>query len=198
MLKRFLLSSVCIVLTSLPVAAADLPTDHFQPPAPAVLPQTPVFYDYELRIGGLAHDPLSPEHGSADLNAEILFPKFWHASNSFWDQFIPHPDLGFTANFAGKTSNLYGGAAWNFDITERFFVSGEFGPGLNNGETGHIVSAGHNKVGCNVWFHESASGGYRLTERWSIMATIEHSSNAGICSENRGLTNYGLRVGYRF
>ena len=32
----------------------------------------------------------------------------------------------------------------------------------------------------------------------SLMATIEHSSNAGLCSENRGLTNAGLRLGYRF
>jgi hypothetical protein len=30
------------------------------------------------------------------------------------------------------------------------------------------------------------------------MTTIEHYSNAGICVENRGLTNYGLRIGRRF
>ena len=30
------------------------------------------------------------------------------------------------------------------------------------------------------------------------MATVEHLSNAGLCANNRGLTNVGLRVGYTF
>jgi hypothetical protein len=30
------------------------------------------------------------------------------------------------------------------------------------------------------------------------MATVEHMSNAGLCKQNRGLTNYGARIGYRF
>jgi lipid A 3-O-deacylase len=177
-------------------SAADLTYGQIAPPAPP--PPQPLFYGYEVRFGGLAHDVYSPEGGAADLNAELLFPKIWHAESRFWDQFIPHPDVGFTASFAGKTSNLYGGAAWNFDITERFFVSVDFGVGVNNGKTGFTVPAGHNKIGCNWWFHESASGGYRLTENWSIMATVEHSSNAGLCIQNRGVTNYGLRLGYLF
>jgi hypothetical protein len=31
-----------------------------------------------------------------------------------------------------------------------------------------------------------------------VMATIEHLSNGDACSENRGLTNVGARVGYSF
>jgi lipid A 3-O-deacylase len=30
------------------------------------------------------------------------------------------------------------------------------------------------------------------------MATIEHMSNAGLCPQNRGLTNVGARIGYTF
>jgi hypothetical protein len=30
------------------------------------------------------------------------------------------------------------------------------------------------------------------------MATVEHMSNAGLCSQNRGLTNVGVRLGYTF
>lgn len=196
-MKLLISTAILLGATCLASKAADLPTDHFQLPAvaPVVMPS---FSGYEIRFGALAHDPYSPEGGSADLNAELQFPKFYHISNAFWDQFIPRPAIGFTANFGGKTSNLYGGAAWDFAITDRFFVGAEFGPGFNNGKTGTDVPAGHNKVGCNVWFHESATGGYRLTQAWSIMATIEHSSNAGFCDENRGLTNYGLRLGYRF
>ncbi len=30
------------------------------------------------------------------------------------------------------------------------------------------------------------------------MATIDHMSNAGLCSENRGISNAGLRLGYKW
>jgi hypothetical protein len=184
-------------MSSAVAIAADLPTPYgaiTQPPVPVA----PQMWGWEVRGGVLAHDPTSPEKGSADLNGELLFPQLWHASNPFWNQFIPHPDVGFTANFAGKTSQAYAGLAWNFDLTHNFFFSGVLGGGVNNGKTGDVVPPGHNKVGCNEWFHESASLGYQLTEAWSVMGTIEHSSNAGLCTQNRGVTNYGLRLGYRF
>ena len=38
----------------------------------------------------------------------------------------------------------------------------------------------------------------RDRESWSLMATIEHYSNAGLCEHNRGMTNFGVRLGYRF
>ena len=53
-------------------------------------------------------------------------------------------------------------------------------------------------LGCSPLFRESGSVGVRLSANWSLMATIEHLSNAGACSENRGLTNVGARVGYSF
>jgi hypothetical protein len=30
------------------------------------------------------------------------------------------------------------------------------------------------------------------------MGTVEHASNAGLCTFNRGLTNFGARLGYTF
>ena len=30
------------------------------------------------------------------------------------------------------------------------------------------------------------------------MLTVEHTSNAGACKQNRGLTNVGMRLGYAF
>jgi len=158
----------------------------------------PTFLDWEVRGGLYAHDPLSPEAGSVDLNGEILAPKLGQSSNWLLNYLIPHPDVGTTISLGGKTSNLWGGVAWNWDITDRIFVSPTFGVGVNNGKTGYPVPPGWNAIGCNWWFHESASLGYRLTANWSVMATIEHSSNAGLCSHNRGLTNAGLRLGYRF
>jgi hypothetical protein len=154
--------------------------------------------DWEVRGGLYAHDPLSPEAGSVDLNGEVVGPKLWQSSDPLWSLLIPRPDIGTTISLGGKTSNVWGGAAWNFDLTDRIFLSSTFGVGINNGKAGNTVPPGWNAVGCNWWFHESESLGYRLTQNWSVMATIEHSSNAGLCHENRGLTNAGLRLGYRF
>ncbi|HCX68877.1 MAG TPA: acyloxyacyl hydrolase, partial [Rhodobiaceae bacterium] len=39
---------------------------------------------------------------------------------------------------------------------------------------------------------------YRITSALSVMASIEHISNAWLCSANDGLTNVGMRIGYRF
>jgi lipid A 3-O-deacylase len=165
--------------------------------APGVAP-TPVFWGWEVRGGLYVHDPLSPEAGSPDINAEVLAPQIFQGSGSFWSQFIPHPDLGATVNLAGKTSNLYGGAAWNFDLISGFFFSGDLGMGVNNGKTGFDVPPHFSSIGCNWWFHESGSIGYRLSDAWSVMGTVEHSSNAGLCQPNRGLTNFGVRLGYQF
>ena len=55
-----------------------------------------------------------------------------------------------------------------------------------------------NALGCHVLFHETATIGFNITENWRVMGTIEHSSNAGLCDFNRGLTNAGVRIGYKF
>jgi lipid A 3-O-deacylase len=185
-----------LLLAPVAAPAADLSSPYGTIPAP--VPASPPISGWEIRSGIYAHDPLSPEAGSVDFNAEILAPQLWQASDPFWNFLIPHPDLGTSISVGGKTSNIWGGAAWNYDITQRIFFSPTFGVGGNDGKTGRHVPQGWNPVGCNWWFHESATFGYRLTDNWSVMATIEHSSNAGFCAENRGLTNAGLRLGYRF
>jgi lipid A 3-O-deacylase len=189
------------LLLAIGAPAAGFAADIAPAPASDAAPvssQFPPMWGWEVRGGLLVHDPLSPERGSLDVNGEILAPVIFEASNPFWTQFIPHPDLGVSINTVGKTSNLYGGAAWNFDLPYRFFLGANFGVGVNDGKTGNSPPPGWNEIGCNWWFHESASVGYRVTPAWTLMVTVEHSSNAGFCSENRGLTNAGLRVGYQF
>ena len=152
----------------------------------------------EVRLGALEHDALSPERGSADLSGEILFDKPWTSKDPLWNVLLPRPDVGFSANFAGKTSEGYAGVAWDYDITDRVFGEAGFGGSVNNGDVGRNVPPGHNALGCNELFRESGSLGYRLTQNWNVLATVEHSSNAGFCVENRGLTNAGLKIGYAF
>lgn len=152
---------------------------------------------FEVRGGVFAHDPWSPEKGSADLNVEALTPRLF-STGSAWDVLIPRAHVGGTINFNGKTSHSYAGLTWTYDLTQQLFVEASFGGALHNGKTDRIVPVNHNALGCSPLFRESASIGYRFTPAWSVMATVEHLSNAGLCSNNRGLTNAGVRLGYSF
>ena len=67
-----------------------------------------------------------------------------------------------------------------------------------NGKTGDNVGPNRVALGCSPLFRESASVGWRFDEHWSLLATIEHLSNGGLCDQNRGLTNVGARVAYSF
>jgi hypothetical protein len=191
------LTSSFPVLTSSGAGAADLSVygELFAAPPPQVQTGKSPF---ELRLGAVAHDPKSPEASSADLNAELLFGKFATSPDYLWNLLIPRPHIGATINFVGKTSNVYAGVTWDVDIYRGLFLEGAFGGAANDGYGGLIVPAGHNAMGCNVSFRESGSIGYHIDEKWSVMATIEHYSNKGYCDPNRGLTNYGMRLGYAF
>jgi lipid A 3-O-deacylase len=150
---------------------------------------------HELRLGLFAHDPGSPEQGSADVNGEVVFTKPF-ARTDWLDTLIPRPHLGATVSTGGATSSVYTGFTWHVPLGDTFFVEGSLGAALHNGsERG---SADKNALGCSPLFRESASAGFRFARHWMVMATIEHLSNAGLCDENRGLTNMGVRVGYRF
>jgi len=170
--------------------AADLGFTPSSQPVPSILS--------EVRFGAGAHDPASPERGSVDIAGEILFSKPFRAENPVLDLFIPRPHIGGSLNTAGNTSYVYAGLTWDYDITKEIFVEASFGGAFHNGETGDFPKKHENSLGCSPLFREAAAIGYRFTENWSIMATIEHISNAGLCDQNRGLTNIGARIGYRF
>jgi len=179
--------SLLLVMPSLSARGADVPP-----------PMESNFFISEFRLGVLAHGVGSPERtGGADLNAEILFIKPFSASG--WaDAFIPRPQLGATINFAGKTSTAYAGFAWRTNLFDTpFFSEISFGASVNNGQL-EERNNDMNPLGCHVLFRESGSLGYDFDRHWSVMTTFEHSSNANLCDKNRGLSNIGARVGYRF
>jgi lipid A 3-O-deacylase len=181
--------------------AADLPVAHqpaaVEPAPPAGWTPAPLFgVVSEARIGVFAHDPWSPEHGSADINGEFLSVKPFSLGD--YDVLVPRINLGATVNTTGKTSQIYAGLTWTWNVTQAFFVEGALGGGYNNGAIHDNVPVDRNAVGCHANFRESASLGYRFTEQVSLMATVEHLSNAGLCDQNRGVTNVGIRLGYSF
>lgn len=151
----------------------------------------------EVRVGLLNHEMSllrdTTEEDGVDINVEVLFdsPEWLEWAGS------PRPQIGATiATLSDATSFVYTGLAWDWNFWGPAFVEGSFGLALHDGETGK--STVRNELGC-VWsFHESASLGYELNEENRIMLTLEHISNASLCSENEGITNVGVRYGYRF
>jgi lipid A 3-O-deacylase len=174
----------------LPAAAAE--------PAPE-LPANGPESGPEFRFGFSAQDPWSPESGSANIAGEFLFARPFTPADLFTSYFVPRPHVGGSLNLAGRTSFAYAGLTWSFDVTERIFVEGSLGGAVHNGSTnpfeGRVDRAA---LGCSPLFREAGAVGIKLSNNWSLMALVEHMSNGGACSDNRGLTNFGARFGYSF
>lgn len=152
----------------------------------------------EFRAGVLYHDTMNRESG-VDINAEILFR--WAAVDftvpGLGTNAMLRPHIGGNLNLSGDTSMVYAGYSLTMDLTNWMFIEGSFGGMAHNGNTQRGVP-GKLALGCNVMFRESASLGFRVTDRINVSAMIEHSSNNGYCTANNGLTNVGMRLGYAF
>ncbi|AWZ02172.1 MAG: acyloxyacyl hydrolase [Rhodobiaceae bacterium] len=153
--------------------------------------------DNEVRIGVLNHEMSllrdSTEEDGVDINVEVLF------DSPTWLEWAwsPRPHIGATfATHDDATSFIYSGLTWDYNFWGPMFVEGSFGFALHDGETGKSTVG--NELGCTWNFHESASLGYDVTEAHRVMLTFEHISNASLCSENEGISNVGVRYGYRF
>ena len=53
-------------------------------------------------------------------------------------------------------------------------------------------------MGCRVQFYEVFGAGADITSNMTATVTWEHTSNASLCAQNDGLTNLGVRIGYKF
>ncbi len=152
----------------------------------------------ELRLGIAAHSLSGEESGSVNFNGEILFGKFFQADNPVVDVLIPRLHIGGSLNTAGHTSFIYTGLTWDYTITEALFIEASFGGAIHNNDKDKVASSNHDLLGCSPLFRESAAIGYRFSNRWLLMAMVEHMSNAGLCRGNRGQTNAGMKIGYNF
>jgi lipid A 3-O-deacylase len=132
------------------------------------------------------------------INVELLFGRpFERAHGDSFRDFLlrPRPHIGFSVSPDDGTDQLYAGFTWEVKLTDRIFVEASFGGALHDGPTG---SKDPESYGCAVNFRESASLGVDLTERMRLMVTVDHMSNGGLCDQNEGLTNAGVRLGYRW
>lgn len=195
-MKRILLApSLFLLALNGAARAADMPVLGNKPGAPGVFSQSR--FVSEVRFGLFAHDPWSPERSSADVQAQVLFAKPI-GNLGIWDLVIPRPHLGGALNTDGKTSYLHAGLTWTLDVSDKIYLEASLGGALHNGKTTGVVPANRSALGCAAHFREAVGIGYRIDARWSVTGSLEHLSNAGLCSRNRGLTNAGVMLGYRF
>ena len=160
----------------------------------------------ELRIGIQAHDvdyaalPFRVNEWNVsrieDLSFDVLFTSpdvdvfRWTGS--------PRPEVGATVNFAGKDSIAHLGLTWQLPVFETpFYLEGSLGGAINNG---YLTGAPDDRkdFGCRVNFYQRYGVGAHLSENVTATITYEHTSNNDWCQANEGLSNFGLRVGWKF
>ena len=196
-----LLPFVAVLIAGSPLKAADL-----KPFEPEVVDRETVDLkaparDYplfsEFRFGVLAAD-LEPGGGSDDgvaISGELLTPN--RARNLPFIQNLLHPrfHIGAAIHTDDGVNQAYAGLTWDYYLTDTLFVETSFGGAVHDGDTD-----GNNpdSYGCTLNFRESVSIGVDITESVSVSATVDHMSNAGLCDQNQGLTNAGVRLGYRW
>lgn len=150
----------------------------------------------EAKLGLNAHDiTLGGDHEEpgVDVNGELLFasPALLRVIGS------PRPHLGIAVNTAGATSYAYFGLTWTAAILDRAFVSGALGGAVHDGELNGNVPE-RKQLGSRILFHEYVELGFRATPVLSFSVFLDHMSNADLARHNAGMTNVGLRSGFKF
>lgn len=132
-----------------------------------------------------------------DLNVELLWQPFDFGDWNWLGEIRPH--LGGTFNLGGLESQLYAGLTWTHYIGGGpVFIEASFGATIHNGALSGATLPARN-LGCSVLFRESAAIGYQFTEQANVSLMVDHSSHAGLCGNNNyGLTNLGVRFGWKF
>jgi lipid A 3-O-deacylase len=137
----------------------------------------------EVKLGILDHDvAIGGDHKECcvDVNGEVLFvsPNLLHA---IW---APRPHLGITGHIGTGNSYGYFGLSWTGD-----FFRGTFRPADS-----FFAELG---LGLRILFHEEIDLGYRFTPRSNVPFFFDHISDANLTTYNPGLSNMGVRLGYR-
>ncbi len=173
----------------------------------SVISQAEDFGISEVRAGVYAHNvyagfiPVIPGRWIGvtqieDVNVELLFTSpdvdfmRWIGS--------PRPTLGGTFSLTGQESMAHLALTWHLPVFDTpLFIEGSFGAAIHSGALTGAIAPQRN-LGCRVNFYEAASIGINLSENFTAMLTYEHTSNLELCAANEGLSNLGLRIGYKF
>ncbi len=158
---------------------------------------------WEARLGtGIANPGGGRESGLPVISGEVLSPRIVPLGDRIAAAFIPRFNLGSSLHLNG-TRYAYAGATWTFDLSHDVFVEASLGAALHDGKTGAIIPENRLSLGCNAGTREAAALGFRLSDRWNLVTTLEHFSTASCSGQPgtaspRGPANIGARLGYTF
>jgi lipid A 3-O-deacylase len=145
-------------------------------------------YDHNSNLFASRHETSKP-----DINVEVLLrlPSWLKCIYS------PKINLGANINTGNGTSIAYTGLTWNYNFSKSYFIEGSFGGAIHNGRKVSQIASRLN-LNCHMMFHENTSIGYHISTYSNLMLTIDHMSNASLCSPNPGLTDIGVRYSFIF
>ncbi len=190
---------VALLLLAGLLSAASSQAQSLPPGVSSYAPSEASAPSWEARLGIAAANPGGREDGLLNLNGEVVTPRILSLNDRIASAFVPRFHIGSSVNFNG-TRFAYAGATWTVDLTRSVFVEGSLGAAINDGKTDAVVPENRLNLGCNTGARGAAALGVKLSDRWSLMATLEHFSTAG-CSDRdkpRGPANFGARLGYTF
>jgi len=157
----------------------------------------------EVKAGVFAHSCCgigSKKEDGVAINAEAVFksPRIFTVLGK------PRPILGVTwTPDSDSTNQLYTGLEWKVKLPARLFIAASGGFAIHDGETDtYDPIADADRVdttvfyGCRVLFRISGDLGYRLTDRVSASLHWNHISNGGLCKNNEGMDQLGVRLGF--
>ncbi len=160
----------------------------------------------ELRIGLHAHDvhhaalPFSVNQWRLNQIEDISFDLLFTSPDLDVFRWMgsPRPEVGATLTLGGKDSMAHLGLTWQLPIFETpVYLEGTFGAAIHDGAlTG--AAPGRKNFGCQVNFYERFGVGMHVSDNVTATLTYEHTSNNGWCQANDGLSNFGLRLGWKF
>lgn len=146
-------------------------------------------------VGALDHNIQSDDADGVDANVELRF----NLPIGLPEGLEVLPTIGGTVSFDDDGASFgYAGATLHYQHSSGFFAEGFLGFAGHTADT--PVDANEVDLGCDVLFREAGEIGYAWQQH-RIGAVIAHYSHGGIlCNEdeNDGLTQVGVRYGYRF
>ena len=161
----------------------------------------------EVRVGLNAHavvanflPTVSPTTYDLSRINDVSFDLLFKSPNFEAFNWIgrPRPNLGATISLAGKESTFHAALTWHAQLfSSPFYLEGTFGAAANNG---YLTDAppGYHNMGCRVQFYEVFAAGADLGSNLTATLAWEHTYNADLCQQNDGLTDLGVRIGYKF
>lgn len=191
------------IFLSLFAATTAQAADLVAPAAPlevAPLETTSIFDEARFGVMMAVDKTEANDERGAFITGMLLFDPWGHNEAQGFDKLLrPRIHVGGTIATSNEANQVYAGFSWTANVTERFFLEVGFGGTIHDGDLNFSDGGDSPKLGCRALFHEYAAAGFNVTERWSVIAHVEHSSHANLCDgPNNGLSRGGIMVGYKF